>query len=142
MAQILDIADAVVAELNAETFTQDFTAVRRYVPRYEPKDIKELTVTVIPGPQAVEQAARDAGEHDYTIMVGVQIKLDSQDAAEVDPMVGLVEEIADFLAAQELADVPEASCLGATNEEPYIPELMDQFRVFTSFVVVNYRMLR
>ena len=142
MAQIVDIADAVVEELNGHEFSQEFTAVRLYVPRYKPQDIKDLTVTVVPGPHAIEGATRGSDQHEYTILVGVQMKLDSDDAATLDPMVSLVEEVADFLGGRPLASVPLAVCSGVLNEEPLIPEHLDQLRIFTSFVSATYQMVR
>jgi hypothetical protein len=46
MAVILDIADAVVAELNATAFSQPLTAERYYRPQFELSEMTELKVTV------------------------------------------------------------------------------------------------
>ena len=142
MSQIVDIADAVVEELNGESFSQAFTAVRAYVPRYEVKDLKDLTVTVIPGPLAIEGATRGSEKYDYTIMVGIQKKVDDDTPASVDPLMDLVEEIADFLTGRRLTSVPAARWEGTGNDEPFIPEMMDQLRVFTSFVTIGYGLVR
>jgi len=42
MSLLIDVADAVVAELNAGSFSQPFTATRRYDPR---RPLKELSIT-------------------------------------------------------------------------------------------------
>ena len=48
-AQILDIADAVVDELNdAIGLSQEFTATRAYLPEFELPELSTLRVTVLP----------------------------------------------------------------------------------------------
>jgi len=142
MAVLTDIADAVAEELNAGSFSHEFTAVRLYLPRYKPADIKDLTVTVVMGPHGVEGATRGASQHDYTVMVGIQKKLDAETNAVIDPMMTLTEEILEFLARRQLASVPHVPCLLAEMSEPFIPEHMDELRVFTAFIAVTYRAMR
>jgi hypothetical protein len=48
MAVILDIADAVVDQLNATTFSQALTAERHYQPRFELSEMTELKVSIVP----------------------------------------------------------------------------------------------
>jgi hypothetical protein len=48
LATVIQIADAVVAQLNATTFSQPLTAARHYAPSFKLPDMKELHVTVVP----------------------------------------------------------------------------------------------
>jgi len=43
----IHIADAVMGEFSAGSLMQEFTAVRAYRPKYEPKDVADLHVTVV-----------------------------------------------------------------------------------------------
>ncbi len=48
MNTLVAVADAVVASLNAGTFSQQFTAERKYVPAFELAEMQTLHVTVVP----------------------------------------------------------------------------------------------
>ena len=58
MSKIADIAQAVTDELNAGSFSQEFTAQRTCVPIFELKDMASLHVTVVPKGRELETAAR------------------------------------------------------------------------------------
>ena len=47
MPVITDVADAVVAELNAQTFSLPFEAKRSYQPQFDLAEMKDLHVTVV-----------------------------------------------------------------------------------------------
>ncbi len=58
MAVIAEIADAVVAELNATAFSQSLVATRSYLPRFDLAEMKELRVTVVPKGVTILPGAR------------------------------------------------------------------------------------
>ena len=58
MPSTADIAAAVVAELNATTFSQPFTAVRAYLPRYELGEMDDLHITVVAAGRTVVPGSR------------------------------------------------------------------------------------
>ena len=136
-----DIAGAVVAELNAApagTFSQTFTAVRAYLPQYDLKDMKDLHVTVVPKGAVVEGAGRNACQYDYAIDVAVQKKLATTEPSEIDPLMALVEKIADFFRLRRLAAVP-AIWVRTEHTHLWAPEHMDQLRQFTSVMTSGAR---
>ena len=49
-ADILNLADAIVADLNGHSFSQPFTAERGYLPTFELPELGDLKVTVVPTP--------------------------------------------------------------------------------------------
>lgn len=142
MTIILQIADAVVAALNADTFSQEFDAKRYYQPLFELKDLKVLKVSVVPRGLSIVQAARDKTAQDYQIDVAVQKKFSKGDNPELDPLMDLVEEIADFFRFKRLPEFPEAVWVKTENAPVYSPEHMDQFRQFTSVVTFSFRVVR
>ena len=75
MAVIIDIADAVVTELNGATLSLPLTAERHYRPIFDLKDMKTLHVTVVPKGVEVTPAGRSNNHYDYQIDVAVQKKL-------------------------------------------------------------------
>ncbi len=48
MTTVLQVADSVVAQLNAADFDHEFIAERLYVPNFDLEDMKELRVSVVP----------------------------------------------------------------------------------------------
>jgi hypothetical protein len=139
---IIQIADALVAELNAGTFSQTFTAERAYVPRFNLEEMAELRVTVVPKGVEITGGTRAKSVHDYRIDIGVQKKLDSDDLAGVDALMAFVEEIADYLRFRRLEGAPEAHWLGIENGPIYVTGHLHEMRLFTSVLTVTYRVMR
>lgn len=142
MSVITDIAEAVVAELNAGTFSQTFQAERHYLPVYELEDIKDLRVTVVPKGTAIQSAGRGSNQHDVEIDVAVQKKLTKTEPTEIDPLIALVEELADQFRLKRLASYPNAVWTRTQNEPVYAAEHLDQYRVFTSILTLTFRVIR
>jgi hypothetical protein len=139
---ILDIADAVVASLNAGSFGLEFEAARKYQPVFELQDMQTLHVSVVPKSLAITTAARDSGFFDVAIDIGVQKKVNADESAELDALMNLVEQIADHLRMKRLDDAPNAAWLGVANEPVFAPEHLEQWRQFTSVLTVTYRVRR
>ena len=144
MAVITDIAEAVKDELNGASLSQEFTAERCYQPAFELADMKTLHVTVVPKGVTVEPASRGLIQDDYQIDVAVQKKLSAAtaDNAELDELMGLVEEIGDFFRRRRLEAVPDAVCVKIENVPIYAPEHISELRGFTSILTLTFRVLR
>jgi hypothetical protein len=142
MAVITDIADAVVQELNEGSWSLPLTAERHYRPIFDLKDMATLHVTVVPKGVTVERADRSRSQFEYQVDVAVQKKFEKGDAAELDPLVGLVEEIAEHFRAGRLASYPEAACTKTEHAPIYAPEHMDELRQFTSVLTLTLRVVR
>jgi len=141
MSVVVAIAEAVVEELNAASFSQPFTAQRDYLPLYDLKDLKSLRVTVVPKGTAIEISGRSSNQHDVEIDVAVQQKLANTDNAAIDPLMTLVEEIADHFRFKRLTS-PDAVWIKTQNEPVYAQQHLDQFRVFTSLLTLTFRIIR
>ncbi len=142
MALIIDIADAVVAELNATGFSMPFTATRAYVPRFDLDEMGTLRVTVVPKEIEISTASRSGHQHDYRVDIGVQRKFEEEGPTELDPLMNLVEEIADHFRGAALETDPEASCIGVENGPIYAQEHMKEMRQFTSILTFTWRVWR
>lgn len=142
MAVITDIADAVVAELNAGSFSLSFTAERLYLPAFELADMQSLHVTVVPKSVATDAAARTQNQQDYAIDVAVQQKLTSTANAPIDALVTLVEELADHFRFRRLQNYPDAIWLKTEQQPVYAPEHLEQLRQFTSLLTLTFRVIR
>lgn len=142
MSTLIDIADALVASLNAGLFSQPFKAERKYQPSFELPELQALQVCVVPRSVAIATATRESSYFDCAIDVGVQKKVNPDEPAELDGLMTLVEEIADHLRQHRLEDAPQAAWLSIENEPAFAAEHLDQQRVFTSVLTVNYRVRR
>jgi hypothetical protein len=141
-AQLILLADAVVAELNAHAFSQPFTAQRLCLPVFELKEMQNLHVTIVPQGLSIIPTSRSRDSVDYAIDVAVQKKLASLDAAEIDPLLTLVEEIADFFRHRRLAAHPEAAWIKTENEPVYSQEHLRGLRQLTSVLTLTFRVVR
>ena len=142
MATITDIADAVVAELNGHTFSQSLVAVRYYRPVFDLGEMRTLHVSVVPKGVTIERADRSRNQYDFAIDVAVQKKFEKGDAAELDPLMALVEEVADFFRLRRLAAYPDAVWVRTDNVPVYAPEHLEEFRQFTSVLSLTFRVAR
>ena len=102
-ATIIDIADAVVAKVNAATFSREFTAERHVLADFDLPELKDLRVVVMPKAVHIAPGSRSERTYDYDIDVGVQQHVEN--LAEVDGLLALVEEISDRLCARNLEDL-------------------------------------
>lgn len=142
MAVIADIADAVVAELNAGGFSQPLIATRCYLPKFDLAEMKDLHVTVVPKGVAVTSGSRNHNQHDYQIDVAVQKKLTVADNGEIDALMGLVDEIADHFRLKRLDSLQAPAWVKTQHEPIYAQEHLDQMRQFTSVMTLTFRMMR
>ncbi len=142
MATINNIADAIVAELNAATFSQSVTAARHYLPRFELTEMQTLHVSVVPKSIVLAGGDRSRSQGDYSVDIAVQRKFQTGDNAELDALANLVEEIADHFRAKRLSSYPNAAWLKTEQSVLYAPEHMEELRQFTSVLTLTYRVLR
>ncbi|MEZ6097166.1 MAG: hypothetical protein R3C03_23575 [Pirellulaceae bacterium] len=120
MALVIDIADSIVAELNAATLAMPVSAARHYVPSFELQDMNELHVSVVPKGVVVTKSDRNHNTVDAAIDIAVQKKFSVGDAAEIDPLLDLVESIADFFGCDGLHRFREHTGF-ALNIQRFIP---------------------
>lgn len=141
-AVTVDIADAILDALAAHAFSVGLTVARKYVPVLDLRDIDGVHVTVVPRSVGITNADRSRCANEVAVDVAIQRKLPAIATADVDPMMDLVQEIADFLTRLKLAAVPAASWLRIANTPIYAPDHMQEKRMFTSVLTVTYIMHR
>ncbi|HUX15211.1 MAG TPA: hypothetical protein VMW52_01995 [Phycisphaerae bacterium] len=136
----LDIADAVVSELNAGSWSQSFTAERMYHPVHKLADMDTLHVTVVPAGATREIDTRGSNRGSYDVDIGVQKKYQAETAAELDPLVDLVEEFEEYFLARRFDD-PDVLCTASETSPVYSHEHMEQHRQFTAILTLTFRAL-
>jgi len=157
MSLITDIADAVASELNAappespespEGFSIPLNAQRRVLPQFEPEELSDLQVSVVPKRLEITGATRTASQYEIAIDIGVQRRLGRDLDAEVAELGTLVDQIADYLRRRPLTQmagdpgIPGLTWVSTVNEPVYSPEHLAEQRVFTSVLTVTYRVLK
>lgn len=139
MSLATDIADAVVDELNAGTFSQTFLAERQYRPDFDLAEMKTLHVTVVPKGIAVSGLSRSQNLFDVSVDVAVQKKVAAESDAELDPLMTLVEELAESFRLRRLSSLPSAVWLKTENVPVYAVEHLEQKKLFTSVLTFTFR---
>ena len=139
MSTIADIAEAVVTALNGHTFSQPFTAARAYRAAFDLAEMKDLHVTVVPKGVEMSTAGRGLSQSDVQIDVGVLKKLTAADNAEIDVLMGLVQEIAEF--AQATGRFGDATWVRTENVPIYSQEHLAELRQFTSVLTLTLRVM-
>jgi len=137
-AAILELADAVVADLNAATFSQPFTAQRSYLPRWKLEDLGTIRVTVVPKDDAGERASRSQWQEDYQIDVAIQRKLGSDETAQLDGLILLAQEVADYFKSRN--PTGDSATLVAVAFAPlFDPDHLEKHKTLTTVVNLTFR---
>lgn len=142
MATVLQVADAVTAQINAAELSREVTAERLYVPNFDLADLKTMRVSVVPRELLIESLDRSSNRYNAKIDVAVQQKFSTGSHAEIDPLVDLVEEIVDLFRMKRLPSMPEARCIAVEMPVIYSPEMWDQDRTFTSLMTLTFMFAR
>lgn len=139
-SELIELTEAVVDALNAETFSMPFIARRHYAPLFDLVDMKELHVSVVPRGVTLEQITRERAARDYRIDIAVQKKMVSGDEEELDSLIALTQEIAESFRGRRLASLPDAMWLKTEHTPIYSPEHLHELRQFTSVMILTFRL--
>ena len=139
MAIITEVAQAVTDELNTAEFSIPFQAVRHYQPVYELQQMQSLHVTVVPRGIATSVLDRSRLVHEVQIDIAVQKKFASGSVEELDPLMELVQEIADYFYKRQLSGT-NALWVKTENKPIYAPEHIQELRQFTSVLTIHFKL--
>ena len=143
LATVIQIADSVVAEINAGDFSKkSLSAQRLYVPNFDLEDMKELRVTVVPREVEYLPLDRVSNKYHATSDVAIQRKFSKGDAKEIDPLVMFVEELADYFRLKRLNSYVAARCIKVENVVLYSTEHWTQFNQFTSLLTLTFELAK
>ena len=136
MSLMVDIADAVVAQINAGTFSEQFEAGRVYLPQYDMTELEQVRVTVVPRTLSLEPGTRGAHQHVVTVEVAVQKRVPDLEPAKLDDLCTLVQEIVDEFLGGELAALPGVMVTDVTVAPTFAPEHLEEKGTFTSLITL------
>ena len=138
-AEIVQLADAVAAELNRHVFAMPFEAKRAYRVLHDREELHDLRVNVVPRSRTIEPTDRHNNRIEARVDVGVFRLVDPTDLLAVDQLMTLVDEIADHLDRRQLTDLPGAAWIGVEQDPIYDSDLLNERRIFGAVVRPVYR---
>lgn len=141
-ATLIQLADALVVDLNAATLSQPFSATRGYAPVVELPALDHVFVTVIPQRVTITAATRQDSFYECAVDIGVQRLVNPDDRNALDALMQLVEEIGDHLRFRRLTHFPAAAWQALENAPVFAAEHLTQHHQFTSVLTLTYRVRR
>ena len=142
MKLAIDIADAIVTELDGNTFSEPLVVTRRVLPKYELAELKALTVTVVPKSVDIANITRQSSSFEVAVDVGIQQKIGKDTDTEVARLSGIVSEMVAFLNRRKLSDMDNVVFVSISNEPVYAPEHLSEKRLFTSILTLHYKVIQ
>ncbi|MEM1213447.1 MAG: hypothetical protein AAGI68_14260 [Planctomycetota bacterium] len=134
------LAAAVAALLNTETWPVAFTAFETPLPQAQLHELTELRVTTTAGPCVMDRATRDSVDRELLVQVGLQQKVTPTDTDTIGQLNDLTEAIAEFLALTRLED-PEASVVGLGSVPNADPMDLRKRGLYTASIEPVYELL-
>lgn len=138
---VFDVADAVKDALNAETFSEAFTAVVKVPQFVDLSKLEALEVTVMPIDGDTEIATRVSEDMDVTIRITLQeyVRESATDLTRVRVLSDLLDEIRESLRFQSLdVDGVHFSYAG-TEFIPFLQGTLLGAQTFCGIIDVIYR---
>ena len=138
-SQVATVAAAVVTALNAGTFVSAFTAERKYLPAVTLETLADaLKVYVVPRTRVLERASRAVVEKDLRVDVAIMKRFGTTDPTDIDPLMELSEQIADFFVPGALSGT-DAFFVRAEQDPIIDYEKLATDRVFMGVVSLTFR---
>lgn len=140
---MIQIADAVVAELFAGSFPEELAPERRFRPQYRVDQLEALRTTVVPAGLTRSGGTRQGAIREVRIDVALQQRLPSnaeQADTRIGELIALIEAVAAYLHRRTFAE-PPATCTDAELDPVYAPEHLEQHNAFTGVIRLTYRIL-
>lgn len=141
-ATLVRVADAVLQELQSGSFSLPFTAERSYQPRHSLAQLKTLLVSVVPAGWTSDFGSRRSLRRDCVVQLGIQQKLSAEGNGELDPLVGLAQELETHF--RQLPRLPTVDAVLVNVDALATPcddDDLDQRRVFTTVLALTFRVL-
>jgi len=142
---IIQLAEAVKDDLNAQVWSPTFTAVRKAIVENKLADMDTLHVSVVPRSIAPDVVARARIGMEMGVDIGVQQRTSTPgtDAAILtlaDSLTPLVQAIAKYMTGKDYTESGAKALWQETTVEPlWDPEHLRTLRQFTGVVRVTWR---
>ena len=147
---IIQIADAMVAELNAvqspspsNPFSRTFEAERVYDYTRDLEDTLTLRVDVVPETHEDEPLTRVSWNGEAIVSIAVRQKIAVENIAAVDALTAFVGQLRDFwtLPPRRLANMPAAAPVKRKIVYPYLQKQLRTHGQFVSVVQLTFNLV-
>ena len=149
MIRLDDIADAVAADLNtaatvtvdpphANEFGLEFTAVRRWRPRFSVEELGEIKVSVVAASKRM--VPQDRGTHklvEVDIDIGIHQRVSDKENDTLDPLVRLTEDISEYFEGRNLTGT-QVHFRDAEIKTACEPDFLEEKNVFFSVATLTF----
>ena len=136
-SSLIEVAEAVKVQLNATTFSQSFTAVRKSSVHPDLKDLADgLNVFVVPVAERSASSGRKTTQHEYDVAIGIAQHVTSDANSVIDPLTLLSEEISDFLRFETLTGRSERWIKGQIV--PYMTTAIREQNLFLCTITMTF----
>lgn len=145
LATIIDIADATVSQIQSAAVTLDIdpaNVARIYIPQWDLEDLGELRISVVPRVMEFMPLDRATNKLHGIIDVAVQKKCSGRDESLIDPLVTLVEQIADLFRLKRLDAFVAARCVKVEQAVLVSQEHWQELNLFTSLITLTFETAR
>ena len=142
MAAIIDtLCEAVVIDLNTQTWPAQFKAEFSDQPTFELAENAGWTVTVVPASEAASRHSRATWQFDLAIDIGVMRRPVETFNKRAECRF-LVEEIADWFRDNALTRNPEHKAVVVVTDPIWDPVHLKELLQFSSIVQLTFRSWR
>lgn len=138
MEPAIDIAEAVVAALNAKEFALPFTSKRAYVQRRQTTSAGTLSVCVFLVDLDSMTSTRQDDDETHTVAIAVHQRVQVVGLSTVDPLVNLVRQIHNFCRKKTFAG---AKVIRRKIQPRYDLEALATSQEFLSFVYLECKLI-
>lgn len=137
MTPVLALADALVTLINDQTWPLEFSAALRWRVKWEPQELDNLQVSIVP--ELLKQTRADRGGHVLaesmtTIMFHQRVA--AADDAVVRPLANLLDSMETLL--RQPANLKIAGWTFKAATQSYVRKHLDDKLVWSGGVVVSY----
>ena len=139
-AIIVQLADAVVALLNAGSFSPSVTAERAFDPRVGLESLDTLNVMVVPKSETDNLEQRGAAmDAELAVDVCVRQRVTAGSLSEVDALLALMDASKVHLRSAPVLEGMGAALIGISHAPLYDPAILRESNVFLGLATVTYR---
>lgn len=147
MSKLRQVAEGVRSSIDvaeyaggsgAPSFQLTFDPVLEWTPDWTPSELSEPRVAVVPEREERDLESRGADLVIYSVLVGIQHRLGSGAIASQDAIVKTLEQIADWLRANQI-DVEGVKFEGMEIVATWDADHARQHRVGTSALRIRYQ---
>ncbi|MGE4340605.1 MAG: hypothetical protein AB7E55_32345 [Pigmentiphaga sp.] len=142
MSIVGQLVGAIVTEINGGVWKLPLRAEAAYRPRFELAELDVLHVTVAPRSLTIDPADRLRDMIHYQVDVAIQRRLDNEDFSTLEPLLELVEQLAQYFRLRRPVAMPAALCIKVENDPIYAVEHLDELRCFTSILTLSFQVMR